>query len=379
MDLLLKILHCLEDAIEHHTALAWIALIVSFAVLAKCASFFVDSSVALANKLGIPKLVIGIVLVSLATTAPELAVSLTAAVKGNPEMALGNAVGSVICDDGLALPAAGFFAPAVILIAPLVLKTSGIFLISIQVLTFLFVLPDYTLNRWEGIVLVGLFVGYLGYLFRLHMRGAFKDCLTLEEAEPPRELSPFLTGILFIAGLGGIVLASEFIVVSATTIAVSFEIPQAVIALTVVAFGTSIPEIATCITAARKGHGALAVGNIIGADILNICWVAGASSIANDLTLGKRELFFMFPAMFIIVGVMLLLLRFRYRLGKMKSVFLFMLYLGYLGSSIYLFSPGAGEKTPMPLREPTTRVLKGENVPAIPLKGEEPAPAGKAK
>ena len=76
--------------------------------------------------------------------------------------------------------------------------------------------------------------------------------------------------------------------------------------LTLVALGTSIPEVATCISAARKGEGELAVGNILGADIMNICWVAGASAIANDLTLEKREIYFMFPSMFIIVGVMLL-------------------------------------------------------------------------
>jgi cation:H+ antiporter len=355
MDAALKILHAVEEHICQHVALAWVALILSFAILAKCASFFVDSSVTLANKLRVPKLVIGIVLVSLATTAPELAVSLTAALKGNPEMALGNAIGSVICDDGLALPAAGLLAPTVILIVPLILRTSGVFLVCIQLLTFSFLAVDLflgngkpTLSRWEGMVLVALFVGYMVFLFRLHLRGSFRDTVAVEVIEELRPLSPLLTGVLFIIGLGGIVFASEFIVVSAGTIAVSLHVPNAVIALTIVAFGTSIPEVATCITAARKGHGALAVGNIIGADILNICWVAGASAVANDLTIGRRELFFMFPAMFVIVGVMLLLLRIGYRLTKPKAVIIFLFYLGYLTSSVYFFPPTPNPMLPVP-------------------------------
>ncbi len=318
---------------------AWIALAVSFVILAKCASIFVDSSVALANRLRIPKLVIGIVLVSLATTAPELAVSMNAALSGEPEMALGNAIGSVICDDGLALPAAGLLAAGPILIMPAVLKTAGIFLVFIELLAFLFVLPDYTLSRYEGLVLVALFVCYMIFLFRQHKRGSLHTPGELEEVEHPRELAAPLMTILFIVGLGGIVLASEFIVTSATKIAESFNIPEAVVALVLVAFGTSIPEVATCITAARKGHGALAVGNILGADIMNICWVAGASAVANDLTLEKRELFFMFPAMFVIVGVMLLCLRSGYSLTKKKSVVIFVFYLAYLILSIVSFPP----------------------------------------
>ena len=329
----------LETYINEHVSAAWIALAVSFLILAKCADLFVESSVALARRFNVPKLVIGIVLVSLATTAPELAVSLTAALRGKPEMALGNAVGSVIVDDGLALSLAALLATGPIAIIPGVLKTASVFLVTVEVLTFIFVLPDRTLSRWEGVVLVVLFVCYMTYLFWAHKRGVIPPPKDIEEVKKPKLMSIPAMLLGFLLGLGGIVVAGRFIVISASTIALSFNVPEAVVALTMVAFGTSIPEVATCVTAARKGHGALAVGNILGADILNICWVAGASSIANDLVLGKRELYFMFPAMFVIVGTMLAMLRSGYTMTRRKGAVLFTLYLIYLVISFLLFPP----------------------------------------
>jgi cation:H+ antiporter len=331
--------HGLHGAIEHNIIVALVVMAIAFIVLAKCSDLFVESSVALANRFGIPKLVIGIVLVSFATTAPELAVSLMSALKGNPEMALGNAIGSVICDDGLALALAGVFAVGGISVMPSVLKTSGIFLICIQVLTFFFVFRDFTLERWEGGVLVGLFAVYLVFMFYEHKKGNLKDDLETDAPEEFTHMSMTRMGLLFGVGLLGIILASEFIVGSATSIARHMHIPEAVIALTLVAFGTSIPEVATCIMAARKGHGEIAVGNIIGADILNICWVAGASAIANNLTLDSKQVYFMFPAMFVIVLLMLLLLRWRYKLTRQKGILLFIAYIIYLVLSVVLFPP----------------------------------------
>lgn len=313
-------MHSVEEFIQSNPLAAWPVMIVAFFILAKCADIFVDSAVALAHKFNIPKLVIGIVLVSLATTAPELAVSMMSALKGNPQMALGNAIGSVICDDGLALAFAGILSVAPIAVMPRVLKTSGLFLLFIEIVVFIFIIGDYTLSRGEGIVLVLLFVSYIFMLFRQHQKGLLKSD-DVEENSNLKENSTGKIALIFILGLGGIIFASDFIVVSATSIARSLSIPESVIALTLVAFGTSIPEVATCITAARKNYGDIAVGNILGADIMNICWVAGASAIANDLTLGEKEVFFMFPAMFIIVSVMLLLLWRGYNLTRKKVIY----------------------------------------------------------
>ena len=316
---------------------AWGVLAVSFVVLARCADLFVESSVAVARKLRIPRIIIGIVLVSLATTMPELSVSLMAAIRGRPEMALGNAIGSVICDDGLALGLAGLTTVSVIPILPGVLRISGFFLLLVEVVLFLFVIFDNTLNRWEGVLLLALFAGYLCVLFRQYAKGTLTENINVDEHTSASD-KPLIRALMtFALGLAGVILAGEFIVTSATAIAHSFDIPESVIALTLVAFGTSIPEVATCITAARKNEGAIAVGNIIGADVMNICWVAGASAVANDLTLGTRELWFMFPSMFIIVGAMLVLLWTGYKLTRREGAVLLGLYLIYLGSFVVIF------------------------------------------
>jgi cation:H+ antiporter len=331
-----------EHAIESNVLLATLAMIAAFIVLAKCADLFVDSAVGLAWHLRVPKLVIGIVLVSLATTAPELSVSLLAALRGNPEMALGNAIGSVICDDGLALGLAGVLAATPILILPVVLWTSSVFLIAVEALLLLFVVFDHTLSRWEGVTLVMLFAGYLVLLYRQHKDGHFAE--DPQNGAPLRHAGLFRLVALFALGLAGIVISSEFIVTSATTLAAAAGIPEAVIALTLVALGTSIPEVATCVAAARKNEGAIAVGNILGADILNICWVAGASSIANDLTLGVREIRFMYPTMFVVVGAMLLMLRHKYRLSRSNGYALLGLYIAYIAFAAYFYV-----LTPQPL------------------------------
>lgn len=330
-------MNAIEHYIQTNLFAAWVVISVSFVLLFKCAEFFLESSVALASRFRIPKLVIGIVLVSLATTAPELSVSFIAALRGNPEIALGNAVGSVICDDGLALALLGILSISPIAIIPSVLKGAGVFLIAIEIIAFLFVVFDYTLNRWEGMVLVALFASYMVFLFRQHKRGDFEDEISLHEIEDGKDVSVVKLFTPFILALAGIIFSSGFIITSATTIARSFHISEAIIAMTLVAFGTSVPEIATCIVAARKGEGAIAVGNILGADIMNICWVSGASAIANNLILGRKDIFFMFPSMFIIVGAMLCMLRLGYSLTRNNGLILLSLYVLYLISFFILF------------------------------------------
>jgi cation:H+ antiporter len=336
----------IETAISIYQLVAWSVLVIAFIILAKCADLFVESAVGLADQFKIPRLVIGIVMVSLATTAPEVSVSLLAALRGSPEMALGNAIGSVICDDGIALGAAGLFAAAPILILPQIFNTSAIFLLIVEVLAFLFILPDHRLGRIEGGILVAIMITYFVILYRQHKSGKLSDQKEGEELIPgedeARKKSPVVLFLLFVLGLVGIIGSSHFIVTSATSIARAIGIPEAVIALTLVALGTSIPEIATCIIAARKDEGALAVGNILGADIMNICWVAGLSAVANPLTLSKKEIAFMFPSMFVIVGAMLLMLRTGYRLTKLKGGVLLFLYAMYLTSFFFVFPPGTG-------------------------------------
>lgn len=334
-------MHALEQLLDGNLPASIGVLIIAFFVLAKAAHIFVDSSISVAHALKIPRLLIGIVLVSLATTAPELAVSVMSALRGSPEMALGNAVGSVICDDGLALALCGILAPSAIYVMPRVLLSSGAFLVVIYALCygFLTVWTPNVLNRGEGLILVTLFVGYMAFLYQQHRAGKVDDDEVLEELEHT-DAPLKKAAILFGLGLIGILIASEFIITAAQSIAATFHIPEAIVALTIVALGTSIPEVATCVVAARKGEGALAVGNILGADIMNICWVAGASAIANDLTVGAKETGFMFPWMFAIVALMLGLLWWRHTLTRGKGVILLAAYVAYLASFVLVYPPG---------------------------------------
>ena len=262
---------------------AILLLVVSFAVLAKCADWLVDGAIDVAYHLKVPTILIGIVLVSLGTTVPELAVSVQAALIGEAAISLGNAVGSVIYDDGLALPLVALFAPTVVLIDRTVLRSAAIFLIAVDVMAY-YLCSDGALTRGEGVVLVGGFFLYLGYAYwEQKGRSSRGEVAGAGEAPEPSGRSIQRILFLFILGLAGVLISSRLIVDNGLTIAVAMGVPKAVMALLFVALGTSIPEVATCIVAARRGQGALAVGNILGADILNVCWIAGAAAIVNAL------------------------------------------------------------------------------------------------
>lgn len=316
----------------------------SFVVLAKSADVFVDSSVGIAEILRVPKMVIGIVLVAFATTAPEFAVSVQSAYLGHPEIALGNAVGSVICDDGIAMALAAIIAPTPILINRRILKTAGLFLIFIYGITYIMALNG-TFARHEGIILVFLLAGYIYFVLITAKRETSEES-NAKEAAAGKHVATTLENphkslkrqfLYFMFGLGGVVISSRLVVWSCLNIAESFRIPEVVIGLTIVAIGTSLPEIGTCIAAARKGEGEIAAGDIIGADILNILWIIGVSSVVNPMHVSRKIINFMFPWMFLIVGTMLLSMRIYYRIGKPKGLILLSLYAIYILMTIKFF------------------------------------------
>ena len=311
---------------------------ICFVVLTKCASWFVDGAVGIAEHFNVPKTLIGIVLVSLATTAPELAVSVQSAYAGHAEIALGNAVGSVIVDDGVALALGVLLASHALQVNAYLLKTTGVFLIVVDLAAYAMAF-DGTLDRTGGAVLVALFVAYTVFMYRTRRRSAedevSDDLAAFEEAVAGKGMGVLL--LWFAAGLVGVLLTSHWIVESAVAISRYAQVSEALIAMTVIAIGTSLPEIATAVTAARKGHGGIVVGNILGADVLNICWIAGASAVVNPLNVDTRVIHFSFPAMLVIVGAMLVMMRTGYRLTKSEGVVLLALYGIYLFLMVKLF------------------------------------------
>ncbi len=292
-------------------------MVLCFAVLGKCADWMVEGAVDLARRLQVPAILIGIVIVSIGTTAPELAVSVQAAASGKSELALGNAVGSVIYDDVLALPLVALLSPVVVLIDRPVFRAAAVFLICVDVVAYALCF-DGTLSRWEGLLLVAGFCGYLVFTYVQRRRNPSQD--DVPEGVPERSLLRIL--LLFAVGLGGVVVSSEYIVESAEVVALGLGVSETVVALGLIALGTSIPEIATCVASALKKQGSVAVGNILGADILNICWIAGASATVNDLKVEEEVIHFMFPAMLVVVLTMLGLMRIGYRFDRWKGVVL---------------------------------------------------------
>ncbi len=324
--------------------LYFVALIVSFALLFKFACYFVDGATGIAKVFNISKMVIGIVLVGMATTAPEFFVSVISAFKRKPEFALGNAIGSVICDDGVAMALAAVLAPAAILINCRLLKIAGIFLLAVDFLAY-FLAWNGTIGRLEGLSFVLILILYYFFVARRKDLSFEQDNLRGKNTEKERENSKsFVRSQLkrpilkFLLGLTGVLATSHIVVWSAERIAVYFSVPEIIIGLTVLAIGTSLPEISTCITAALKGEGEIAVGNIIGADILNVLWIIGVSSIVNPIRVDVDIINFTFPFMILIVATMLGGMRIGCRIGKLKGFILFGLYIIYIFLMLRLFT-----------------------------------------
>ena len=285
-------------------------MLVAIIVLGKSADWMVEKAVTLSLRTGMPKVIVGATIVSVGTTFPEAVVSVLAALNGNPDIALGNAVGSVICDAGLILGTACLIAPL-----PLnkkVVNRQGWVQFGAGVLLVLFCLPytdlgnvfetKATLPQWAGFILVSGLVVYMIWSVRLAKLADPDELDELDEEAEDDSPVAIRVGSILVGSL--FVVASSVTLIEATKIlATEAGIPEAVIASTLVAFGTSLPELVTAVTAARKGQGELAVGNVIGADILNVLFVAGAAAAITKEGLVAEPIFFklQFPAMLIIL------------------------------------------------------------------------------
>ncbi|MEE3370450.1 MAG: calcium/sodium antiporter [Planctomycetota bacterium] len=286
-----------------------VVLAASIAVLGKSADWLVDLAVGLSLRLGLPRVIVGATIVSLGTTAPEAAVSVLAAINGSPELAMGNAVGSIICDTGLILGLACLLKPlpfrrSVVNRQGWVQFGCGVLLVALSIPwddPLSMFREGGTLSRSAGFVLVALLLIYMAWSVRL-ARG---ETATADEEIESDERPVILVLIALIAAVALVVVSSMFLIGSATLLAERFGVPKSVIAATMVAFGTSLPELCIAMAAVRKNQGELAVGNIVGADILNVLFVAGLSAAVTPDGLQADYHFFQmqFPAMLFILFV----------------------------------------------------------------------------
>ena len=285
-------------------AMPWLfgLVAVCIVVLSKGADWMIDGVVELAQRTGLPHIVIGATIVSLGTTLPEAFVSVTAAWMGTPGLALGNGVGSIIADTGLVLGVSCLLT-RVPMNTFILNRTGWVQVGSATLLVALALLarwqtPDIpVLGRKVGVAFLCLLVGYIAISYVWARSGG--DQVVLGEDEPQHPL-PLVSGKILV-GLIMVIAGARVLVPAASEVAIRIGVPEDIIAATMVAFGTSLPELVTGITAVRKGHPEVMVGNVVGADVLNCLFVVGAAATARPLTVHDTFFSFHFPAMLLIL------------------------------------------------------------------------------
>ena len=272
-------------------------------VLSKGADWLIDGVVALAQRTGLPRIIIGATIVSLGTTMPEAVVSVMAACTGNPGMSLGNGVCSIIADTGLILGLACIITTVpmnkfILNRAGWVQVGSATLLVIIAVAAKL-IMPEPVLKRGIGFFLLILLAVYLYLTYYWAKTGNSKDMGGEEEETEESDIRKSL--IMIFGGLFLVIVSARILVSSSAEVAVRFGVPEDVVAATLVALGTSLPELMTALAAIRKGHPEIMVGNIVGADILNCLFVIGASASAMPLAIPPNFFIFHFPVMLLIL------------------------------------------------------------------------------
>jgi len=254
--------------------LSLILLVLGFTMLVKGADWFVEGASGIASRLGVPQLVIGLTIVAMGTSAPEAAVSITAALQNSADITIGNVVGSNIMNVLVILGLAA--SVTTISVARSTLTREIPFMIFTTVLLLVLGL-DGTISLLDGVALWGAFLVYLGYLFRMAREGEGEA----EEVPADRPLWKALAWTL--VGLALIVLGSDVAVDAASSIARVLGLSERLIGLTIVALGTSLPELFTSVSAAKRGNADIAIGNIVGSNVFNVLFVVGTSALVTPI------------------------------------------------------------------------------------------------
>ncbi len=318
-------------------------MIVGVVFLVKFCDLFVGASSSIAKKLHIAPMIIGLTVVAMGTSCPELAVSVSDSIAclnegGNANVAIGNVVGSNICNILLVLGLSIVFTP--IIVKKSSLKKEFPFLIAVSLLLVLFVIISglvtntYQVARWMGIVFVVLIIAYVTFLVIDAKRNPVED-----NGEEIKDMKMWKAILFVIIGALGIACGGEFVVfgakglavTGATAMGINHDLAESLVGLTIVAVGTSLPELVTSVVAAKKGENDIALGNVIGSNIFNILFVLGISAVVNPLTTGNQII----VDLIVMMSVTLLLFGFALtkKLNKkMGFIFIaiYVLYLTYL-------------------------------------------------
>ncbi len=301
-------------------------LALGFFLLVKGADWFVEGASKVAEKFGIPQLVIGLTIVAMGTSLPEAAVSVSAALKGSAEITIGNIVGSNILNVLLILGVTSVIAP--IAVQRSTVKYELPFVIAVSALLMAIGYTDNVVGRVDGIVLWALMLLYLAYLFIMAKKGEVVQEESNEGEMPDKPMPVWKMLLLIVVGGALIVLGSDIAVDAATALARIFGMSERLIGLTIVAFGTSLPELVTSATAAVKGKADIAVGNIVGSNIFNILFVVGTSALITPVAYAEN--FFVDSIVCIATSALLWVLVFKNRrLGRAGGACLLVCYAAY--------------------------------------------------
>lgn len=301
-------------------------LVLGFVMLVKGADWFVEGASKIADKFGIPQLVIGLTIVAMGTSLPEAAVSVSAALKGSAEITIGNVVGSNIMNVFVILGLTAVICS--VAVQKSTIKYEIPFTILVTVLLAVLGLTDNTVGRLDGVILWVFMILYLLYLLKMAKNGAPME--EIEKAEKDEPIWKLL--LLVVIGAGLIVWGSNVAVDAATALAKIFGMSERLIGLTIVALGTSLPELVTSVTAAMKGKADIAVGNIVGSNIFNILFVVGTSALITPVVYSAGFMIDSIAA----VAAMVILLLCVFRKQKLNRVGGIVLLLGYVAYFVYL-------------------------------------------
>ncbi len=297
-----------------------VLIAVGFTFLIKGADWFVDGAAGVAGKFGIPQLVIGLTIVAMGTSMPEAAVSITAAFKGSADITIGNIVGSNILNVLIIL---GLTAVIVsIAVAKSTVKYEIPFMIGISALLLVLGYTGNTVNRVEGVILWAAFISYLVYLMIMAKKNK-------EEGDEELKDKPVWKLLLaIVVGIALVVFGSDISVDAATRLAEIMGMSERFIGLTIVALGTSLPELVTSVSAARKGAADIAIGNIVGSNIFNILFVVGTTALITPVTFAAK---FVVDTLIAIAAAVLLLVCVakKHRLSRKDGIAMLLGYAGY--------------------------------------------------
>ena len=259
-----------------------VLLLVGFLFLIKGSDFFVDGASSIASHLKIPTIIVGLTIVAFGTSAPEAAVSITSSITGSNAMAVSNVIGSNLFNMLMVIGIAALLSN--LLMEKSVLKKDLPFLVGITLLFAIFIFIGWDITNLEGIILLVILIGYVIYLIR-----GSKKSKNANEVEAAKFTLP-KSIVLILIGLAGIIIGGDLVVDSASAIAIALGMSETLVGLTIVAIGTSSPELVTSITALKKGENQLVIGNVIGSNIFNILFVLGASSAISRIPLDSSML-----------------------------------------------------------------------------------------